>query len=80
MTLDEAISQINRTGSIRAENGKLKLRFPEPERARLGPAIETLRLNREAALEALGTTEIGDGRQETAMRASRYSTASARAS
>jgi hypothetical protein len=65
VTLDEAINQINRAGSIRAENGKLKLRFPQPERARLEPAIETLRLNREAALEAL-RTEVADDCHEAA--------------
>jgi hypothetical protein len=53
MTVHEAIDQIRRVGTIRAENGKVKLRFPELERARLEPAIETLRLNRAAALQAL---------------------------
>jgi hypothetical protein len=39
------------------EDGRLKLRFPEPERARLEPVIQILRQNREAALEAVATSE-----------------------
>jgi hypothetical protein len=57
MTLHEAIGEVRRVGSIRAENGKLKLRFPEAERERLGVAIEALRQNRDAALEALTSGE-----------------------
>ena len=53
MTVEGAINEIRRVGSIRAENGKLRIRFPEPERARLEPAIEALRRNRPAVLEAI---------------------------
>lgn len=63
MTLEDAISEINRAGSIQVENGKLKLRFPEPEQTRLQPAIEILRQNREAALQALKTAQLSE--QET---------------
>jgi hypothetical protein len=57
MTLHEAIREVRRVGSVRAENGKLKLRFPEAERERLGVAIEALRQNRDAALAALTSGE-----------------------
>jgi hypothetical protein len=57
MTVHDAIYEVRRVGTIQAENGKLKLRFPEPERTRLGPAIETLRHNRETALGLLRRTE-----------------------
>jgi len=53
MTVSEAIREVRKVGSIRAENGKLKVRFPEPERARLEPAMETLRHNRETALQKI---------------------------
>ena len=43
MTVHEAIDEVQKVGTIRAENGKLKLRFPETERARLEAAIEALR-------------------------------------
>jgi hypothetical protein len=55
MTVQEAIDEVQRVGTIQAEKGKLKLRFPEPERVRLGRAIEILRCNRESALRALKT-------------------------
>jgi hypothetical protein len=55
MTVQEAIDEVQRVGTIRAENGRLRLRFPEPERARLECAVETLRGNRETALQALKT-------------------------
>jgi hypothetical protein len=59
MTLHEALGEVRRVGSIRVENGKLKLRFPEAERFRLEPAIDALRQNRDAALQALASTESG---------------------
>jgi hypothetical protein len=59
MTLPEALDAVQSIGSVRIENGKLKLRFPEPERARLEPAIEVLRRNRDAALVALTAAESG---------------------
>ena len=43
MTVHDAIHEVQKVGTIRAENGKLKLRFPEPERERLESVIETLR-------------------------------------
>jgi len=55
MTVHEAIAEIRRAGAIQAENGKLKLRFPEPERVRLAPAIEVLRRDRDAILQALNS-------------------------
>jgi hypothetical protein len=57
MTAHEAIEEVQNVGTIRAENGKLKLRFPESERVRLEPAIETLRQNRETVLKALSGAE-----------------------
>jgi hypothetical protein len=57
VTVHEAIHEVRKVGTIRAENGKLKLRFPEPERVRLEPAIDILRHNRESALQTLSTTE-----------------------
>jgi hypothetical protein len=53
-TIQEAIRQIQQVGSIRAENGDLKVRIPAQERARLQPAIEVLRREKEAALQVLG--------------------------
>jgi hypothetical protein len=53
MTIHEAIEEIRQFGTIGAENGKLKLRFPETERARLEPAIDILRSNRQFALETI---------------------------
>lgn len=53
MTVIEAIKEIRRVGSIRAESGKLKIRFPEPERPRLETAFEMLRRDRLAALEVI---------------------------
>ena len=57
MTVHDAIHEVQKVGSIRAENGKLKLRFPEPERERLESVIETLRQNRETVLQTLSTVE-----------------------
>jgi hypothetical protein len=57
LTVHDAIHEIRKVGTIRAENGKLKLRFPEPERERLESVIETLRQNRETALQTLSTVE-----------------------
>jgi hypothetical protein len=55
MTVHGAIDEIRRVGSIRAENEKLKIRFPESDRARLETAIEALRRNRQAALESISS-------------------------
>ena len=57
MTVHEAMKEVRKVGTIRAENGKLKGRFPEPQRARLDPAIETLRQNRETVLKLLSAAE-----------------------
>jgi hypothetical protein len=57
VTVQDAIHEVRKVGTIRAENGKLKLRFPEPAQAHLEAAIETLRHNREAALRTLTTPE-----------------------
>lgn len=57
MTVHEAIQEVRKVETIRAENGKLKLRFPKPERASLEQVIETLRHNREIALKALSGAE-----------------------
>jgi hypothetical protein len=57
MTVQEAIDKVLEVGTIRAENGKLKVRFPEPELARLESAIEILRRNRETALKTLSGVE-----------------------
>jgi|GEM_PF-2363578 hypothetical protein len=53
MTVHEAIDSIRRVGSIQAENGKLKIRLPEPDRAQLEPAIDVLRRNRPAAMDVI---------------------------
>lgn len=53
MTVYEAIHEIRQVGVICAENGKLKVCFPETERGRLEPAIEALRKNRDVALKAV---------------------------
>ncbi len=57
MTVREAILQIQSVGTIRAERGKLQLRFPEPERARLESAIEALRGEKDAALATLSASQ-----------------------
>ncbi len=57
MTVHEAIDKVRSVGTIWAESGKLKLRFPGTEQARLEPAIETLRHEREAALQTVIRTE-----------------------
>lgn len=57
MTVHDAIHEVRKVGTIQAENGKLKLRFPEPARGHLECAIETLRRDRDAALRALTGTE-----------------------
>lgn len=57
MTVHDAIQEIRKVGTIRVENGKLKVRFPESERARLEPAIETFRQNRETVLKTLNGAE-----------------------
>ena len=59
MTVHEAIHQVQKAGTIRVESGKLKLRFPEAERARLETAIDALRRNREIALQSLSCAESG---------------------
>jgi hypothetical protein len=53
MTVNEAIDEVQRVGTIRAENGKLKVRFPECEREALEAAIDTLRSDRAEALAQL---------------------------
>jgi hypothetical protein len=53
MTLSEAIEEIRQVGTLRVEDGKLKLRFPETQREHLAAAIEALRQNRQAALQRL---------------------------
>ena len=53
MTLCEAIEEIRQVGTLRVEDGKLKLRFPESHRQHLAAAIEALRQNRQAALQTL---------------------------
>ena len=53
MTVRDAIQEVRKVGTIWEENGKLKLRFPEPERGRLALAIQALRQNREASLRAV---------------------------
>ena len=55
MTIEEAIEQIREVGTICAENGNLRVRFPEIERPRLETAIDVLRINKLGALELLST-------------------------
>lgn len=53
MTLNDAIAEIEQAGTLHITEGRLKLSLPEAARERLGPAIEVLRSNREAALDAI---------------------------
>jgi hypothetical protein len=55
MTLQEAIGEVRRVGSLTVESGKLKVRFPEAERSRLAPALAAMRANRDAVLEQVST-------------------------
>ena len=62
MTVLQAIAEVRRVGTILTQNGKLKLRFPEADRAHLEPAIEVLRQNRKAALDAVSDYADGAGK------------------
>jgi hypothetical protein len=53
VTVPEALDQVREAGSVRVEDGKLKVQFPEPERTHLEPALAALRANREAAIGLL---------------------------
>lgn len=53
MTLHDAIAEIEQAGTLYVTEGRLKLSLPEAARERLGPAIEVLRSNREAALDVI---------------------------
>ena len=58
MPLPEALEMVRRAGSIRIENGKLLVRFPEAERAQLQPALDFLRSHREEALRVLAEPPV----------------------
>jgi hypothetical protein len=53
VTVAEALETIRRVGAVENHGGKLKLRFPESERAALRPAIETLRSGKAEAIAML---------------------------
>ena len=53
MTVLEAICEVRRFGSIWEHDGALKVRFREPDRTILNPAIDILRLNKDAAIQTL---------------------------
>ena len=53
MSIPEALETIRRVGAVQISGGKLKVRFPETERAALQPAIETLRSGKAEALRLL---------------------------
>lgn len=53
MTVTGALNIVRRVGAVEISGGKLKLRFPENERAALQPAIDTLRSRKDEALRLL---------------------------
>jgi hypothetical protein len=53
MTIPEALEAVRQVAAVEISDGKLKLRFPESERAALQPAIETLRSGKAEALRLL---------------------------
>lgn len=62
MKVAEALKIIGRVGVVERSEGKIKLKFPEAERAALQPAIDTLRSGKAEALallaEALAQREL----------------------
>jgi hypothetical protein len=57
VTVAEALKAIQHVGAVESHSGKLKLRFPESERAALQPAIETLRSGKAEAIALLSRTD-----------------------
>jgi hypothetical protein len=53
MKVAEALELIRRVGAVESSAGKLKLRFPEKDRAALKPAIDTLQSGKAEALALL---------------------------
>jgi hypothetical protein len=53
MTVPDAIRSVQQIGSIRAQNGKLQLRFPKSERQWLESSIDVLRREKAEALAIL---------------------------
>lgn len=53
MRVAEALEVIRLVGAVESSKGKLKLSFPEKDRAALGPAIEALRSGKTEALALL---------------------------
>ncbi len=53
MTVAEAIETVRRVGSITAQEGKLRLAFPEADRAALSPAVDVLQTRKPEALALL---------------------------
>jgi hypothetical protein len=54
MTVIDALAAIRRVGDVSVEGGKIRLRIPESDQSKLGPAIATLRRERETVLQHLG--------------------------
>jgi hypothetical protein len=53
VTVAGALRTIRRVGAVEISSGKLRLTFPESERAALQPAIDALRAGRDEALRLL---------------------------
>jgi hypothetical protein len=60
VTVAEALETIRRVGAVESHHGKLKLRFPECERAALQPAVETLRSGKAEAIALLSRPDTPD--------------------
>lgn len=59
MTIPEAIFAVRQVGSIVADAGRITLQISPAAKAALGPAIETLRLDRTATIAALESVDFG---------------------
>ena len=67
MTIHEAIFAVRQVGSIVADAGRITLQIPPAAKAELGPAIETLRLDRLATIAALESVEFGQAEIDHAL-------------
>lgn len=59
MTTQDAIAEVRKVGTIRAEAGRLKVRFPATLAERLRPALNVLKQDRDAALAVVGSSLKG---------------------
>ena len=67
MTIHEAILAVRQVGSIVADAGRITLQIPPAAKAELGPAIETLRLDRTATIAALESVDFGEAEIDHAL-------------